>query len=717
MSNSVDIHNSNVTNLNRGGYLVKTPIGNIQFGSPPETIKDTMVMPDGVPQIFVLPNNFFNWIKGISVAEVEFPIYYNFFLKKRKTFIICNKEQYNRFKIVLKEAVFGPEDIDVGNDFHESLCEDACYNIKNELSFFRNNIQLSDLVSFLIFQDDTITFNGITITFDAHDNFNIYAGDEFIASVPGDIDYVPTYDIGERLPEPYIPPLYGITCLGPSHGFDPEDNTSGFIIWLNHKGIMVDPPVNSTEWLRDSNVNPKLVDSIILTHCHADHDAGTFQKILEEGVITIYTTNTIFNSFLRKYSALTNSSPDYLKRLFNFVPITIGLPEFIHSAKFEMFYSLHSIPTIGFKMSFQGKTFVYSSDHNNDPLLHAKLLEAGVIGETRYKELSNFPWDSDLIYHESGIAPLHTPIRILQSMPEDVKKRILVYHISKKSFPENEKDLKLAKFGIKHTVYTKVGHPEYEEVYKVLGVLNYLDFFEDIPIKKAQEFISIINREQFKKGDVIITRGTPGDKFYMIETGNVAVITDDLEKRKIYGACDYFGEAALVTGANRAADVIAETDVDLFTIEKDKFLHFIRGTELEKTLYNLAKVRDSESWNILSTSPNFQILTSTQKTMLESMFIPYIHEKSGAIIREGSKLDEIYIIRKGEVKVFKGEKQLAVLQRGDFIGEIRRIHEKQAACYTFINEDSVALYKINRENVKRFIEKNPGLIMKLIYKF
>ena len=52
----------------------------------------------------------------------------------------------------------------------------------------------------------------------------------------------------------------------------------GFIIWLNHFGIMVDPPVNSTEWLLDSNVNPKFIDSIILTHCHADHDAGDLSE-------------------------------------------------------------------------------------------------------------------------------------------------------------------------------------------------------------------------------------------------------------------------------------------------------------------------------------------------------------------------------------------------------------------------------------------------------
>jgi len=244
-----------------------------------------------------------------------------------------------------------------------------------------------------------------------------------LSKVPGTINYQIQYKIGERLKEPYIPPLFGVTCLGPSHGFDPTENTSGYIIWLNHNGIMVDPPVNSTEWLEDSNVNPKLIDSIILTHCHADHDAGTFQKILREEKITIYTTKTVINSFLRKYSSLTGYKEEDLSKLFNFYEVKIGIPFFIHAARFEMFYTLHSIPTLGFKIKFEDQSFVYSSDHNNDPELHKKLLNEGIITKERYEELSSFPWDYNVIYHEAGIPPLHTPVKYLNTLPKEIQKR------------------------------------------------------------------------------------------------------------------------------------------------------------------------------------------------------------------------------------------------------------------------------------------------------
>jgi hypothetical protein len=74
----------------------------------------------------------------------------------------------------------------------------------------------------------------------------------------------------------------------------------------------------------------------------------------------------------------------------------------------------------------------------------------------------NFPWDSKVIYHESGVPPLHTPIKYMSTLPEEVQKEIVIYHIAKKDFPENT-ILKLAKFGMENTLYFDTEAPLYEE--------------------------------------------------------------------------------------------------------------------------------------------------------------------------------------------------------------------------------------------------------------
>ena len=44
---------------------------------------------------------------------------------------------------------------------------------------------------------------------------------------------------------------------------------------------MVDPPPFSTYWLKKIGISSVLIDAVILSHCHADHDSGVFQKILD----------------------------------------------------------------------------------------------------------------------------------------------------------------------------------------------------------------------------------------------------------------------------------------------------------------------------------------------------------------------------------------------------------------------------------------------------
>jgi len=701
----------NYLTLPRGGFIVDIGDEYVQIGSPPETIKDSMLMEKGVPQVFIITNKMFDWLKGISLAEIEFPIYYNFFLKKRKTIIICENNQKEKILKVLQEALFGPEKINIKNDYDSNFAKYPPPDLKKEMNYFRNNLQFNDVLDFIIFEDNKVEYKNIKIIKNGNDSFEFYKSNNLLSKVPGTINYQIQYKIGERLKEPYIPPLFGVTCLGPSHGFDPTENTSGYIIWLNHNGIMVDPPVNSTEWLEDSNVNPKLIDSIILTHCHADHDAGTFQKILREEKITIYTTKTVINSFLRKYSSLTGYKEEDLSKLFNFYEVKIGIPFFIHAARFEMFYTLHSIPTLGFKIKFEDQSFVYSSDHNNDPELHKKLLNEGIITKERYEELSSFPWDYNVIYHEAGIPPLHTPVKYLNTLPKEIQKKIVVYHIAKKDFPQ-ETDLTLAKFGIENTFYFNATPPQFEKCYSILNVLNHADIFEGISIKKILQFLTIINIEKFKKGDQIVKKGTVGDKFYFILSGNVSIPDENLKQKKIYSTYEYFGEVSLLNNTVRAADVYADTDVVLLTIEKEKFLSFISGTQYDIILRRLSRIRSPETWNLLSTSNLFKYCTSSQKTWLESLFIPYVKTGEGYLIKKGDQIEYIFIINEGEVFVDINGK-IKTLKYGDYVGKLKDVYEKIPSQYDYFHTHDVYLYAIPAKDMYIFLNKNPGILMKL----
>lgn len=103
------LNNEKITKLKRGGYVVKTAVGPIQFGLPPETVKDSLIGGLEVPTNYVIPSNRFNRKYGLSVAEFEFPAYFNYFVKKRQINLICTKEAEQAIRIVFQETLCGPK--------------------------------------------------------------------------------------------------------------------------------------------------------------------------------------------------------------------------------------------------------------------------------------------------------------------------------------------------------------------------------------------------------------------------------------------------------------------------------------------------------------------------------------------------------------------------------------------------------------------------------
>ena len=50
--------------------------------------------------------------------ELEFPVYYNYFFKKKKTTIICKERMIEKIKAIFQETLNGPADLSTfKNDF------------------------------------------------------------------------------------------------------------------------------------------------------------------------------------------------------------------------------------------------------------------------------------------------------------------------------------------------------------------------------------------------------------------------------------------------------------------------------------------------------------------------------------------------------------------------------------------------------------------------
>ena len=84
-----------------------------------------------------------------------------------------------------------------------------------------------------------------------------------------------------------------------------------------------------------------------------------------------------------------------------------------------------------------------------------------------------------------------------------------------------------------------------------------------------------------KRGATIFCKGDPGDSVFGVISGTVKISVSSAEGRSailnLIGAGDTFGEIAVLSGQGRTADATANTNCEIFVIDRRDFLPFVRS--------------------------------------------------------------------------------------------------------------------------------------------
>jgi len=105
----------------------------------------------------------------------------------------------------------------------------------------------------------------------------------------------------------------------------------------------------------------------------------------------------------------------------------------------------------------------------------------------------------------------------------------------------------------------------------MLQNLRRIPFFSSLPDTELRAISERLQRERYLKGQVIFSEGQEGDALYLIDSGQVKVVTGPAEEEKILaylGPGNFFGELALLLDEPRSATVRVVIDVEVWVLRK-----------------------------------------------------------------------------------------------------------------------------------------------------
>ncbi len=90
------------------------------------------------------------------------------------------------------------------------------------------------------------------------------------------------------------------------------------------------------------------------------------------------------------------------------------------------------------------------------------------------------------------------------------------------------------------------------------------------------------------------------------------------------------------------------------------------------------------------------------------MSIERKYRKGEILFREGEPPREIFLIKEGKVEIIKGDKRLAILDAGEFLGEMAVLDGRPRSATARALEDTVVL-TLDRDELLKKMEDDPML--------
>ncbi|CDW75609.1 UNKNOWN [Stylonychia lemnae] len=233
-----------------------------------------------------------------------------------------------------------------------------------------------------------------------------------------------------------------------------------------------------------------------------------------------------------------------------------------------------------------------------------------------------------------------------------------------------------------------------------------------------QELQIVLNAmQQVKKqpGDVIIREGDDGDNLYVVESGVLTCtkhfvsfnyLIQSFQKGnpeptflKEYHPGEAFGELSLLYNAPRAATIVAKTEAELWSLDRQTFNHIVKDAASQK--------RDKYEEFL----KGVKILTNMdeyERSKLADAFKEHWFKPDEFVIREGEEGQTFYLVMSGKAVATKtlepGNAPVEVFSYGpgDYFGE-RALMKNEPRAANIIAITTLQVVALDRHSFKRLL--------------
>src|SRR5471032_1677842 len=114
-----------------------------------------------------------------------------------------------------------------------------------------------------------------------------------------------------------------------------------------------------------------------------------------------------------------------------------------------------------------------------------------------------------------------------------------------------------------------------------LSVLRKHPIFSDLDPEAFDQLCRYAKHTTLKRGTTIVSKGDPGNSLIAVISGTVKISVSSPDGRSaifnLIGPGEIIGEIAVLDGQARTADATANTNCEIFVIDRREFLPFVRS--------------------------------------------------------------------------------------------------------------------------------------------